>query len=178
MNGIKRIAIISMLAAIAIVLGYAESLIPLSIPGVKLGLANVIILIMIYEFKWYEALGVNVIRILIVSLIRGTFLSAPFFMSLSGGLLSFIMMLLFSKIKIFTSLGVSVLGSIFHVTGQILVAIIIMGTNAIIYYLPFIALLSLLTGVLSGLITYNYLSRHITEKFINKDFRVEEKEGM
>lgn len=164
---LKRLVIISMLTTMAIVLSILESFIPVFIPGVKLGLANVIILIMLYEFKSYEALLVNIIRILLVGLLRGTLLTPTFLMSLSGGMLSFLIMFLFSRIKVFSIIGVSVLGSIFHCVGQILIAIILLSTDAVIYYLPFIAILSLATGVLSGLITKGYLKISITNRFLS-----------
>lgn len=164
---LKRLVIISMLTTMAIVLSILESFIPVFIPGVKLGLANVIILIMLYEFKSYEALLVNIIRILLVGLLRGTLLTPTFLMSLSGGMLSFLIMFLFSRIKIFSIIGVSVLGSVFHCVGQILIAIILLSTDAVIYYLPFIAILSLATGVLSGLITKGYLKISITNRFLS-----------
>lgn len=164
---LKRLVIISMLTTMAIVLSILESFIPVFIPGVKLGLANVIILIMLYEFKSYEALLVNIIRILLVGLLRGTLLTPTFLMSLSGGMLSFLIMFLFSRIKVFSIIGVSVLGSVFHCVGQILIAIILLSTDAVIYYLPFIAILSLATGVLSGLITKGYLKISITNRFLS-----------
>ena len=171
---IKRLMIISMLLSAAIVIGYLESLIPLFIPGVRLGLANVIILIMLYEFKFYEALIVDLLRIFIISLIRGTFLSPIFFMAFVGGMLSYFVMLIFSRIKIFSPIGVSILGSLFHAVGQILVAIILMSTVKIAYYLPFIALLSIVTGIISGLIAKTYLKRSITKNFIGQGDVLEE----
>ena len=163
---VKRLAIVSMLLAAAIVLNYLESLIPMFIPGVRLGLANVIILIMLYEFKWHEALAVDILRILIVSLIRGSFLTPAFYMSLTGGILSYVAMLIFSKLKFFSPIGVSVLGAIAHATGQIIACIIIISLDSVIYYLPFIAILSVLTGILSGVIVRIYLKRSITNKFL------------
>ena len=165
-KSIKRIAIIAMFIALSSILSYLESFIPVFIPGVKLGLANVIILIMLYEFKFYEALIVQLLRIIVVSLILGTILTPTFLMSLSGGILAYIVMLIFSRIKIFSVIGTSILGSISHSVGQIIVAIIIMGTKAVIYYLPFIMVLSLATGVLSGIIARTYLKRSITNRFI------------
>ncbi|MDE7095542.1 MAG: Gx transporter family protein, partial [Anaeroplasmataceae bacterium] len=153
MSKTKRLCIISMLLAMAIVLNILESFIPIGIPGVKLGLDNIIILIMLYEFKPYEALAVNGLRILLVGLLRGNFLSPTFMMSLSGGLLSFLIMYLFSRIKVFSPIGVSVLGAVSHATGQVIIAIIILDTQAVIYYLPLIGLLSIATGILSGIIT-------------------------
>lgn len=166
---IKRLSIISMLLAACIVISYLESLMPMFIPGVKLGLANVIILIMLYEFKWYEAGAVDILRILMVSLIRGSFLTPAFYMSLAGGVLSFIIMLIFSRFKIFSPIGVSVLGALSHSTGQVLACMIIISLDSVIYYLPFIAILSLLTGILSGIIVRLYLKRSITNRFIGEE---------
>ncbi len=166
MSKVKRFTIIAMLLAIAIVLNVLESF-TIFIPGVKLGFANIIILIMLYEFKPAEALMVDILRIFMVGLLRGSFLSPTFFMALSGGLTSFIIMFLFSRIKIFSPVGVSVLGSISHATGQIFVAIGLLGTNAVVYYLPFIGLLSILTGILSGIIAKVYLAKSVTKQFLN-----------
>ena len=166
MSKVKRFTIIAMLLAIAIVLNVLESF-TIFIPGVKLGFANIIILIMLYEFKPAEALMVDILRIFMVGLLRGSFLSPTFFMALSGGLTSFIIMFLFSRIKIFSPVGVSVLGSISHATGHIFVAIGLLGTNAVVYYLPFIALLSILTGILSGIIAKVYLAKSVTKQFLN-----------
>ncbi len=168
-SNLKRLTIIAMLLAMAIVVNYVESFIPVFIPGVRLGLANVIILIMLYEFKWYEALAVDLFRILLVALIRGTFLSPTFFMALSGGMLSFLIMLLFSRIKVFSKIGVSVLGSLSHATGQILIAMVLLESVDLVYYLPFIAVLSVGTGILSGMVTSLYLKRSITNKFIDNN---------
>ncbi len=167
MKSIKRLAIIAMLIAMAIVLNILESFIPVFIPGVKLGLANVIILIMLYEFKSSEALAVNISRIFLVGIMRGNIFTPTFFMSLSGGVLSFVFMWLFSRFKFFSAIGVSVIGSISHCVGQILIAIILLGTKAVIGYLPFILILSVVTGVFSGILAMTYLKRSITKKFIN-----------
>lgn len=165
---LKRWIVISMLIAMACVLSYLESFIPVFIPGVKLGLANVIILIMLYEFKFYEAGIVDLLRIIVVALIRGTIASPTFFMSLAGGILSYIVMLIFSKIKIFSPIGVSVLGSISHCLGQIIVVVIIINLDAVLYYLPFIVVLSIITGILSGYIARTYLNRSITKNVLGE----------
>ena len=166
MSKVRRWTVIAMLLAMAIVLSIAESFIPIFIPGVKLGLANVIILIMLYEFKSTEAFLVQLLRIVIASLLRGTFLGPQFAMSIAGGLLAFIVMLLFTRIKIFTPLGVSAAGAIAHSTGQILAVMWLIGVGAVMYYLPFIMLLSLLTGILSGIVADTYLKRSITSRFV------------
>ena len=167
MNKVKRLVLIAMLLAMAVVLSYVESFIPLFVPGVKLGLANVIILIMLYEFKFYEALIVDLLRILLVSIIIGSFLNPVFYMSLSGGIVSYIVMLIFTRIKVFSPIGTSVLGALGHAFGQVVVASILMSTDLVFYYLPFIAILSILTGILSGVITRIYLKRSPTKEIIN-----------
>ena len=145
---------LSVLLSLAVILGYVESFIPaFFIPGVKLGLANIVVLLCILNFKWYEAFAVSVLRIIIVSLILGSFLNVTFFMSLAGGILSFIIMCILSKIKILSPIFVSIVGAIAHTIGQIAVAIIVMDTIMVIYYLPFILLMSIPTGLLVGLIT-------------------------
>lgn len=168
MKNLKRTCILSMLLAMAIVLNMVETLIPIFIPGVKLGLANIIILIMLYEFKPTEALIVNLLRIIIVGLIRSTLLSPTFLMSLTGGIFSYLLMLLFSREKIFSPIGVSVLGAVGHTVGQIVIANILLDTTAVVYYLPLIALLSVFTGVFSGILARAYLKRSITKQFLEE----------
>ena len=96
---IKRYVYIASLLTMSIVLSMVEGLIPIPVPGVKLGLANIIILVMLYDFKTSEAFMVLIIRIILVGLLRGNIFQMPFFMSLCGGLTSFIIMRIFSKIK-------------------------------------------------------------------------------
>lgn len=168
MSKTKRLCVIAMLLAIAIVLNILESFIPVFVPGVKLGLANIVVLIMLYEFKSTEALLVNLLRILLVGLLRGNLLSPTFLMSLSGGVFSFLVMFLFSRIKVFSPIGVSVLGAVSHATGQVIVAMILLGTKAVVYYLPFIGILSIITGVFSGILTKAYLTKSITARFLNQ----------
>lgn len=151
----RDIANSSILTAIAIILGIVEGFIPsIGIPGVKLGLANIAIMVTLYGYGWYYALIVNLLRIFAVAFLRGTIFQMGFFMSLAGGLLSLGVMIVLktfiSKLHIIT---ISVIGSIFHVSGQILIAIIFTSTPGIIYYLPFLALASVITGILVGLTT-------------------------
>ncbi len=167
MNRTKRVCVISMLLAMAIVLNIVESFIPVYIPGVKLGLANIVILIMLYEFQPGEALAVDLLRIGLVGVLRGNLFSPTFMMSLSGGTLSFFMMYIFSRLSFFSPIGVSVLGALSHAVGQVLVAIVILGSQAVLYYLPFIGILSILTGILSGILAQTYLKKSITARFLN-----------
>ena len=112
-----------------------------------------VILVTLYEVGILEAVFINFVRVLVVSFVRGTFMSMGFFMSLSGAFMSLgIMILLVLLIKKFSIIGVSVIGALFHVTGQILVAMIYMGSVYVVYYLPIIALSALITGVIVGLV--------------------------
>lgn len=146
-------ALLGVLTAAAIVIAILESFIPsIGIPGVKMGLANIVILIILYELGIWEAGVVNLLRVLVVSLARGTFLSMGFLMSLTGAALSFgIMVLFYLLIKKFSIIGVSVIGSVFHVTGQIIIAMIFLGSAYIFLYLPIIAISAIITGVFVGI---------------------------
>ena len=150
---IHKMAITGILTAGAIVIGIIESFIPsIGIPGVKLGLANIVILITLYELGILEALFVNLARVFIVGLLRGTIFTMGFFMSLTGAILSLGIMILFHLlIKKFSIIGVSVIGALFHVFGQILVAWLFLSTPYILYYLPVIAISAIITGVFVGI---------------------------
>ena len=149
---VQKMALLGVLTAAAIVIAILESFIPsIGIPGVKMGLANIVILIILYELGIWEAAVVNLLRVLVVSLVRGTFLSMGFLMSLTGAAFSLgIMILFYLLIKKFSIIGVSVIGSLFHVTGQILIAMIYLGTAYIFLYLPVIAISAIITGVFVG----------------------------
>ena len=151
---VQKIALLGVLLAATIVIAIAESFIPsFTIPGIKLGFANIVILVTLYELGVKEAVFINLVRVLVVSLVRGTFLSMGFFMSLTGAVMSLGVMILFCLlIKKFSIIGVSVIGSLFHVTGQILIAMIYMGSVYVFYYLPIIALSAVITGILVGFI--------------------------
>ena len=151
---VQKMALLGVLTAAAIVIAILESFIPsVGIPGVKLGLANIVILIILYELGIWEATVVNLLRVLVVSLVRGTFLSMGFLMSLTGCVLSLgIMILFYLLIKKFSIVGVSVIGSLFHVLGQILIAMIFLGTAYIFLYLPVIAISAIITGVFVGIV--------------------------
>ena len=151
---VQKMALLGVLTAGAIVIAILESFIPsVGIPGVKLGLANIVILIILYELGIVEAIVVNLLRVLVVGLVRGTFLSMGFLMSLTGAVLSLgIMILFYLLIKKFSIIGVSVIGSIFHVFGQILIAMLFLGTAYIFLYLPIIAISAIITGVFVGIV--------------------------
>ena len=163
---IHKIAITGILTAGAIVIGIVESFIPsIGIPGVKLGLANIIILITLYELGILEALFVNLARVFIVGLLRGTIFTMGFFMSLTGAIFSLgIMILLHLLTKKFSIVGVSVIGALFHVFGQILVAWLFLSTPYILFYLPVIAISAIITGVFVGIIANLVIKTKVIKK--------------
>ena len=154
MISVRKIALVGILTAATIVIGILESFIPsVGIPGVKLGLANIMILITLYELGILEAVFVNLARVFLIGLFRGTLFSMGFWMSFTGAFLSLAIMIVFYiLIKKFSIIGVSVVGALFHVFGQILIAIIFLSTTLILYYLPIIAISAVITGVLVGIV--------------------------
>ena len=163
---VQKMALLGVLTAAAIVIAILESFIPsVGIPGVKLGLANIVILIILYELGIWEAAVVNLLRVLVVSLVRGTFLSMGFLMSLTGCVFSLgIMILFYLLIKKFSIIGVSVIGSIFHVAGQILIAMIYLGSAYIFFYLPVIAISAIITGVFVGIVAKLIINTGVIKK--------------
>ena len=163
---VQKMALLGVLTAGAIVIAILESFIPsIGIPGVKLGLANIVILIILYELGIVEAITVNLLRVLVVGLVRGTFLGMGFFMSLTGAVFSLgIMILFYLLIKKFSVIGVSVIGSMFHVGGQILIAMIYLGSAYIVLYLPVLAISAIITGVFVGIIAKLIINTGIIRK--------------
>lgn len=150
----KDITIISILTAMSVVIGILESFFtPLGdiIPGLKLGLANIIIIFVLYKYNFKYAILVSIIRVFIVSLLRTGF-GFNFFFSLSEALLSIIMMSLVKKTHL-SVIGVSIIGSISHSIGQVLIGILLLNNINIIYYLPYLLLFSIPTGILIGIIS-------------------------
>ena len=149
----RKIALLGILTAGTIVIAILESFIPsVGIPGVKLGLANIMILVILYELGILDAIIVNILRVVVVGLVRGSIFSMGFLMSLTGAVFSLgIMILFYVLIKKFSIIGVSVIGSLFHVTGQVLIAMIFLGSAYVILYLPIIAISAIITGVFVGI---------------------------
>ena len=163
---VHKLTLIAVLTASAIVIAIAESFIPsIGIPGIKLGLANIVILITLYELGIMEATFINLIRVVVVGLVRGTFLSMGFLMSLTGAILSLgIMVLFYLLIKKFSIIGVSVIGAIFHVVGQIAIAMIFLDSVYILYYLPIIGLSAIVTGVIVGIVAKLVINTGVIRK--------------
>lgn len=153
MHNTKKIAQIAMIVAVAFVLSYIESLLPiqLGIPGIKLGLSNIVVLLCLYEASAREAFGIALVRIVLSGLTFGS-LSTMLY-SLAGGLLSFAVMLLLKKSDKFSIFGVSIAGGVCHNLGQIGVAVLILRTGMLVYYLPFLMLAGCIAGICIGVLS-------------------------
>jgi heptaprenyl diphosphate synthase len=148
MKKTKTIAQYGLLIAVALILSYVEAQIPafFAVPGMKLGLTNVVVLFALYHMGEKSALAVNLLRIFLVALLFGNGMSLAY--SVAGGLLSGLVMILLKKTGKFRILTVSVAGSVSHNIGQILVAMALLGTTSIAWYL----LVLWFTGIASGLL--------------------------
>ncbi len=155
----KTIAMLAMMVALALVLSYVESLIPINfgIPGVKLGLANLVTVVTLYVMGPRQALVVSVIRIVLSGVLFGNM--AAILYSLAGGLLSLAVMILIKKWGRVSAVTVSVIGGICHNVGQLVVAVLVVESLKIAFYLPVLLIAGFLTGLLIGVVSKIVISR-------------------
>lgn len=148
----KEVSRLGMLTTLALILSYLESMIPIfvGIPGVKLGLANLVIVFMLYRMTVKEALMVSVMRILLAGFMFGNMMSILF--SLVGSLFSIMIMCLFKRLKGFSIIGVSIAGGCAHNIGQLCVSAFVVQTSRIIYYFPILMISGILTGFMIGIL--------------------------
>lgn len=146
----KKVAQMGLMIALAFVLGYLESLFPIQmgVPGMKLGLANIVVLIAIIKYKPSDALFLAVVRAVLTGLTFGTLYSMAY--SLSGGILSTIIMLIMHKFKKFSIIGISVVGGVMHNMGQLMVASVVLKSLDLKYYAGFLIVCGVITGALTG----------------------------
>ena len=158
MRKTRKMTLLANFLAIAIVLNIIESAIPvIPVPGAKLGFANVVTLIVLYVYTFKDSSILTISRVLLVSLLTGKLLGPVFYMSMSGAILAILAMGLFKKLNFFGILGVSVLGSVFHCIGQVIGGYFVIGSTAIVLYLPIMLFLSIPAGVVTGLIAQRFL---------------------
>ncbi len=148
----KKVVLYGLLIALAFILSYIESVIPIPvpIPGIKIGLANLVVITALYLMGPKEAFVLSMIRIILVGFTFGN-LSTMLF-SFAGGILSWGLMVCARKIKGLSITGVSILGGIGHNVGQILVAIFVVNSASLIYYLPFLIISGLVAGTVIGMV--------------------------
>lgn len=161
----SKVAYFGVFTTLALIFSYVETLIPIQfgIPGVKLGLANLIIVIALYRMKLSEAYLLSIVRVLLAGFIFGNYFSIIY--SLAGGLLSLTVMALLRKKGGFSVIGVSIAGGVFHNIGQLIIASVIVETFSVMYYVPVLLIAGLVTGLLIGIASDEMLKRLANLKF-------------
>lgn len=154
-----KVAYFGVFTALALIFSYIETLIPihLGIPGVKLGLANLIIVITLYKMGTKEAYILSVVRIILAGFIFANMFSILY--SMAGGLLSLTVMVFLKRIDKFSVMGISMAGGVFHNIGQLIMAAIVLESLSVTYYLPVLLVSGVLTGFLIGFIANEMLKR-------------------
>lgn len=158
-NRRTKAAYLGVFTALALIFSYIETLIPfqIGIPGVKLGLANLIIVIALYKMRVRDALALSVVRILLAGFLFANLFSIIY--SLAGGVLSLAVMAFLKKRGTFSVIGVSVAGGVFHNIGQLLVAMFVVETFSVAYYVPVLLVAGVITGCLIGIVSNEMLKR-------------------
>lgn len=155
-----KVATYGMLIALAFVFSYIEFLIPIPlpvyIPGLKLGLANIVVLVALYSLGVKEAFVISCVRVILVGFTFGNMFGILY--SLAGGILSWIIMSIMKKVTSFSVIGVSIAGGIAHNIGQIIMASIVMETTGMIGYLPILLISGTITGILTGILGNSLIS--------------------
>ena len=156
----SRVATTALLATLALIFSYVEAIIPIpiAVPGVKLGIANLAVLIALYRFDFRYALSINLIRIIVSGLLFNGLFGALY--AMSGGILSLLVMWILKKTNLFSIVGVSMAGGVAHNMGQILVASILVSDLRMFMYLPVLMFSGIISGIIIGIIAY-YVQRSL-----------------
>ncbi len=149
----KRIAADGLFLALALVVSYIEVLIPIpvGIPGVKIGLANAVIMVFLFFSTWQRTFLISIVRILLAGFLFGNPMTIVY--SLAGGILSLFVMVILKKIKGFSVVGISVGGGVAHNIGQLSVAVLLMENARIYYYAPVLLVTGTIAGIAIGVLT-------------------------
>ena len=149
---IKKLSLLSLLTAAAMILSYVEAVLPpvfASVPGIKMGLPNIIVIFVLYRMGAVSAIAVSFVRIFLTALLFGSPMS--FIYSLAGAVFSLAVMMILKKADFLSAIGVSVAGGVFHNLGQILMAMLLLETAAIGYYMIVLAVTGTIAGIFVGL---------------------------
>ena len=148
----QRLALLGLCASVALLLSYVEALFPplfAAVPGIKMGLPNIAIIFVLYRYGLRDAALVSLVRLVVVAMLFGS--AMTFLYSLAGAVLSLAVMTLLKRRNFLSTVGVSVAGGVFHNAGQILVAMVLLRTAEIGYYMIVLAITGTLSGILVGL---------------------------
>ena len=155
----NRVAYFGVFTALALMFSYIETMIPIQfgVPGIKLGFANIMIVIMLYKSSAKEALLLSIVRIMLSGFLFGNLSSILY--SIAGGVLSLGIMTLLKKQGGFSVIGVSVAGGVSHNVGQLIVATLVVETYQVGYYFPVLLVAGVLTGLGIGVVSQEVLKR-------------------
>ena len=148
----RKLAQCALLTALALILSYIEYLLPLNLglPGIKIGLANIVVVMALYYLGPQWALAVNLIRICLTALLFGNLFSALY--ALCGALVSFLVMVILKKTGVFSLAGVSMAGGVFHNLAQLAAAAVLASTKNVFLYLPVLTLSGMAAGIFNGIV--------------------------
>lgn len=155
----NRAAYLGVFTALALIFSYVETLIPIhfGIPGAKLGLANLVTVLILYRFSWKEALILMTVRVTLAGFMFGNLFGILY--SLAGGAFSLLVMAALKRSDKFSVIGVSLAGGVSHNVGQLIVAMIVVETYAVGYYLPVLVIVGEATGAVIGILSSEVLRR-------------------
>lgn len=155
----RNLSQFGLLIALAFLLSYIESLLPLPmiVPGMKVGLANIVIIFTLYILGLKEAIVLSVFRLILVAFTFGNLYSMLY--SLAGAILSLLIMILLKKTKGFSTIGVSIAGAVMHNIGQIFVAMVVIDTVNILYILPILSITAIIAGCVIGILAAILIKR-------------------
>lgn len=159
-QNIRRYSVLGLMTAVALVLSYVEAILPpiwSAVPGIKIGLPNIIIIFILYKTGLKDAVTVSAIRLFLVALLFGNVMTLAY--SAAGAILSLSLMTLCKKLNLFSTVGVSIVGGVAHNLGQILVAIAIFETSQIGYYMLVLAVTGTVAGVFVGIVASIIIKR-------------------
>ena len=152
-GAVRKMAYVGVISALAIVMGYLEQMIPLpiSFPGVKIGLSNICVILALYRLGYKTAFSVSLIKSLVCGILFWGFGGTVY--GVTGAVLSFIIMAMIYKAKILGTVGISIAGALFHNIGQLLALFLMSGSFSFIYYLSVLGISSVITGTITGVIS-------------------------
>ncbi len=155
----KKLVLLSMTLCLSLSLAYIDSIIPYNflIPGIKMGLANIAIVFALYKFGIKEAILISLLRVLIMGVLFNNGLT--FLYSLAGAILSLLEMIILKKLNVFDEYGVSISGALAHNIGQLMCAYFLLKTDVLIYYLPYLLLSGLFSGLFIGILSAFIIKR-------------------
>ncbi len=161
----KRVTFLGLSIALAMILSFVEHQIPalVAIPGIKVGLPNIVMVFLLYRVGWKETVTVSIIRIILVSMLFGNVQMMTF--SIAGAVLSLGGMILLKKLNLFSCVAVSVTGGVLHNVGQIVAAVFWTGTAEIAFYLPALLISGTVAGTLIGILAGMMVKRMEKWKF-------------